>query len=113
MKERLDWENQRVTQKNREPMHSPWGAWESAEEAAKGERGSSGNVLSLDGTWKFHLAAGPDCVPEEFYKEEYFPETGRRRDTVILFIPIMSIPWAGRMKNDIRSVPAGKRERER
>ena len=71
MKERLDWENQRVTQKNREPMHSPWGAWESAEEAAKGERGSSGNVLSLDGTWKFHLAAGPDCVPEEFYKEEY------------------------------------------
>ena len=36
MKERLDWENQRVTQKNREPMHSPWGAWESAEEAVQG-----------------------------------------------------------------------------
>ena len=64
---RRDWENQFVTQINRETAHSPWGAYESEKQALRCDRDSSANVLSLDGTWKFHLAAAPTAVPENFW----------------------------------------------
>jgi len=64
---RRDWENPDVTQVNREPMHAPWGAYENAAQALAGDRDASVHVLTLDGTWKFHLAARPAEVPEGFW----------------------------------------------
>ncbi|MCL2700935.1 MAG: DUF4981 domain-containing protein [Phycisphaerae bacterium] len=63
---RRDWENQHVTQINRETMHAPWGAYENANQAATCDRDASANVLSLNGTWKFHLADSPQAVPAGF-----------------------------------------------
>ena len=64
---RRDWENQTVTQINREAVHAPWGAYENLGQALAGDRGASANVLSLDGTWKFHLAEAPESAPEGFW----------------------------------------------
>lgn len=61
---RRDWENQHVTQINREQIHAPWGAYENASQARACNRDASTNVLSLDGTWKFLLAPSPEAVPE-------------------------------------------------
>ena len=38
MKQTRDWENQYVTQKNRYPMHTPYGAYETVEQALGGDR---------------------------------------------------------------------------
>jgi beta-galactosidase len=64
---RRDWENQEVTQINRELLHAPWGAYESLKQALSCDRNASANVLSLDGQWKFHLAESPETVPAGFW----------------------------------------------
>ena len=70
-----DWENQSVTQINRELSHSPWGAYENAAQARACDRDASANVLSLDGVWKFQLAPHPEQVPAKFW-EPGFNTTG-------------------------------------
>jgi len=66
-----DWENPHVLQINREPMHAPWGAYASENEAAACDRRSSSYVRTLDGTWAFHLAPSPDAVPQGFYGDAF------------------------------------------
>lgn len=61
-----EWENQYVTQRNRYPMHSPYGAYESVQQAVNGERNSSKYVQSLNGNWKFKLADSPSEAPVDF-----------------------------------------------
>jgi beta-galactosidase len=52
-------------------MHSPWGGYEDAEQAREGNRSASGNVCSLNGDWRFHLAPAPDRVPEGFWSPDH------------------------------------------
>jgi len=68
---RRDWENQDVTQINREQMHAPWGAYETVRQALACDRDASANVLALDGTWRFHLAAAPETVPAGFWEKDF------------------------------------------
>ena len=68
---RRDWENQDVTQINREQSHTPWGAYETGDQALRCDRDNSANVLSLDGAWKFHLAPAPDAAPENFWMPDF------------------------------------------
>ncbi|SHF23734.1 beta-galactosidase [Caldanaerobius fijiensis DSM 17918] len=65
------WEDQHVLHINREPMHSPWGAYSSLADAITCNRKISKYVSVLDGTWKFKLVNSPEDVPEGFYKEDY------------------------------------------
>ncbi|WP_455620417.1 glycoside hydrolase family 2 TIM barrel-domain containing protein [Eisenbergiella sp.] len=65
-----DWENHWITQKNREPIHSPWGAYESEKQAFSCDREVSCFVKCLDGKWKFCLAPSVENVPPDFWKEE-------------------------------------------
>lgn len=71
MKHKNDWENQHVTQINRYPMHVPYGAYESVEQALPCNRNVSKYVKSLNGIWKFHLADCPKNVPEGFFERDY------------------------------------------
>lgn len=48
---RPDFENQYITQINREASHAPWKAYETLEQAKNRE--ASGNVRSLNGVWDF------------------------------------------------------------
>lgn len=66
---RRDWENQSVTQINRETQHAPWGAYTTLEQALACDREASPRSMSLDGTWRFVLADRPDAVPEGFWKD--------------------------------------------
>ncbi|HHV11503.1 MAG TPA: DUF4981 domain-containing protein [Clostridiales bacterium] len=61
-----EWENPHVTQRNRYPMHSPYGAYESVEQALAGNRSASKYVRSLNGMWKFKIADSPLEAPEGF-----------------------------------------------
>lgn len=63
-----DYANQYITQINREPAHSPWGAYENADQARKGE--GSKFILSLDGEWDFMLVDNPKNLPEGFNKSD-------------------------------------------
>ena len=66
-----DWENVQVLERNRELTHVPWGAYADAEQALAGDRAASPYVLSLNGTWKFHLAAAPQQVPPDFFSDTF------------------------------------------
>lgn len=68
---RNDWENQYVTQIGREPIHTPWGAYESEEQALTGNRELSKNSISLDGKWKFLFLDSPGSVPDDFMKADF------------------------------------------
>ncbi len=65
------WENQYVTQQNRYPMHHPYGAYESVEQAKGCDRQTSRYVKSLNGDWDFYLAENPEEAPEGFYRKGY------------------------------------------
>ena len=45
-----DWENQYVTQRNRYPMHTPYGAYESVEQALSNNRNASAFSFVMAGT---------------------------------------------------------------
>lgn len=66
-----DWENQYITQKNRYPMHSPYGAYETVEQALDCDRSVSKYVQILNGMWKFKLSESPLKVPEGFQNVNY------------------------------------------
>lgn len=66
-----EWENQYVTQRNRYPMHSPYGVYESVEQALNCDRSASKYVQSLNGMWKFRLFESPLKVPEGFEQVGY------------------------------------------
>ncbi|BBI31965.1 glycoside hydrolase family 2 TIM barrel-domain containing protein [Cohnella abietis] len=66
------WQNPSIQQLNREPMHSPWGAYASEEESTRCDRlTSSIYKLSLDGEWTFKLYENPEQVPTGFYEESF------------------------------------------
>jgi beta-galactosidase len=59
-----DFQNQYITQLNREPAHYPWNAYESMEQAKSG--GDSRFTLSLDGEWNFMLVDSINHLPNGF-----------------------------------------------
>jgi beta-galactosidase len=56
---KYDWENPDVTSINREPAHSPWGAYEDFEQASTCDRTRSKWTLPLDGSWRFRYCERP------------------------------------------------------
>lgn len=66
-----DWENPHVTQRNRYPMHSPYGAYETVEQALTCDRSISKYVQSLNGMWKFHMYDRPEQVEEGFAQQAF------------------------------------------
>ncbi|OKP80490.1 hypothetical protein A3844_27365 [Paenibacillus helianthi] len=71
MKLNRDWENPQVAQKNRYPMHEPYGVYETVEQALRSDRRTSKYVKCLNGMWKFKTFTAPDAVTDEFYNPEY------------------------------------------
>jgi beta-galactosidase/evolved beta-galactosidase subunit alpha len=53
-----DWENPAIVGRHKEPPHAPL--------LPQAELQASPFVQSLDGTWRFHLAATPDAAPDGF-----------------------------------------------
>ena len=64
------WLDPSVFQQHRAPMHAPFGAYESVEQALTCDRNASRYVQSLNGLWKFRLYDTPEAV-EDFFAAAY------------------------------------------
>jgi beta-galactosidase len=70
-KEPRDWENPEMFNQNRESPHATMISYNDEESALEAIKANSPSYLSLDGTWKFHLAKSPDLRPFWFFKDDY------------------------------------------
>ncbi|WP_143306066.1 glycoside hydrolase family 2 TIM barrel-domain containing protein [Chitinophaga vietnamensis] len=61
-----DWENPQKQEENTLPPHAHYRPYPDAAQALKGA--ASPLMLSLDGTWQFHIAKNPAARPEGFFK---------------------------------------------
>jgi len=66
-----EWQNPDVVEVNREDPHATRFSFDSFEQAVAGEKNTSVNFLTLNGTWSFHYADNPDARPMDFYKTDF------------------------------------------
>lgn len=66
-----EWQDPQVNAVNRLPMHTSFFSYESESAAMNGNKTSSVNYFSLDGTWKFNWAQTPAQRPVDFFKVSY------------------------------------------
>ncbi|MEC0231657.1 beta-galactosidase, LacZ type [Paenibacillus alba] len=66
-----DWDNLAVLERNRAKSRAYFIPHSDPAEALSYDRGSSPWFRSLNGSWKFHYAKGPEWAPEDFYEENY------------------------------------------
>ena len=65
--QRSEWQDPKVNQVNRAPMHTNYFAYETEDAALKGVKEKSSNYMSLNGTWKFNWVRNADARPTDFY----------------------------------------------
>lgn len=63
-----EWQDQKVNEVNRLPMHSAFFPYTSAEAAAIGNPAADDNYVSLNGNWKFNFVENADQRPVDFFK---------------------------------------------
>lgn len=63
-----EWQDPRVNEINRYPMHASYFAYENAEMAEAGVKENSLNFMSLNGQWKFDWVSDADQRPLDFWK---------------------------------------------
>lgn len=66
-----EWKNPEVNEVNRAPMHTNYFAFLSQEEAAKGDKETSSNFMTLNGLWKFNWVKDADARPTDFYQTDF------------------------------------------
>ncbi|MCD0465613.1 glycoside hydrolase family 2 TIM barrel-domain containing protein [Flavobacterium sp. ENC] len=57
------WQNEKINEENREPMHAAYYVFENEALAAKNDWKESKNYLNLNGTWKFKYVDSPGNLP--------------------------------------------------
>ena len=65
-----EWQDPRVNEVNRLPMHTSFFAFENDKEA-KGTPEQAANYMTLHGTWKFNWVADADARPTDFWKTDF------------------------------------------
>ena len=65
-----EWQDPRVNEVNRLPMHSHYFAFEN-DKAAQGEKEQAANYMTLNGVWKFNWVKDADARPTDFWKTDY------------------------------------------
>lgn len=66
-----EWQDPRVNEVNRHPMHASYFAYESQQAAEAGVKENSANFLSLNGRWAFNWVEHADQRPSDFWKTDY------------------------------------------
>ena len=66
-----EWHDMEVNEVNRFKLHTNFFAFNSVEEAQKGNINQSTNYLSLEGKWKFNWVKNADQRPTEFFKTDF------------------------------------------
>lgn len=65
------WQNEKINEENREPMHAAYYVFENEALAAKNDWKASKNYLDLNGTWKFKYVDSPNDLPAAFEKTTF------------------------------------------
>jgi beta-galactosidase len=66
-----EWQDPKVNQLNRTPMHTACFAYETETAALEGCKESSANFMTLNGAWKFHWVKDAGDRPADFFKTDY------------------------------------------
>lgn len=66
-----EWQDPKVNDVNRAPMHTNYFAFESQEDALKGKKEQSPNFMTLNGNWKFNWVRNADQRPTDFFRTEF------------------------------------------
>ena len=66
-----EWHDMEVNEVNRFKLHTNFFAFNSVEEAQKGNINQSTNYLSLEGKWKFNWVENADQRPTDFFKADF------------------------------------------
>ncbi|WP_264536613.1 glycoside hydrolase family 2 TIM barrel-domain containing protein [Flavobacterium sp. N1736] len=65
------WQNEKINEDNREPMHAAYYVFENETVAAKNEWRQSKNYLDINGAWKFKYVDNPGALPKDFEKSSF------------------------------------------
>ncbi|TDO68953.1 beta-galactosidase [Flavobacterium chryseum] len=65
------WQNEKINEDNREPMHAAYYVFENEALAAKNEWRESKNYLDINGPWKFKYVDSPNDLPKDFEKSTF------------------------------------------
>ncbi len=65
-----EWENPAVFERNKEPGHADFIAYDNKEDAIRDDFQRSPFFQSLNGTWKFHFVKKPADRPQNFYEPD-------------------------------------------
>ncbi|MDD4515001.1 glycoside hydrolase family 2 TIM barrel-domain containing protein [Massilibacteroides sp.] len=63
-----EWQDPKVNEINRAPMHTNYFAYETETAALNGVKEESSNFMTLNGTWKFNWVRNADSRPTDFYR---------------------------------------------
>lgn len=65
------WQNEKINEDNREPMHAAYYVFENESVAAENDWRKSKNYLDINGTWKFKYVDSPGDLPNDFEKSTF------------------------------------------
>ncbi|WP_428228418.1 glycoside hydrolase family 2 TIM barrel-domain containing protein [Flavobacterium sp.] len=65
------WQNEKINEEHREPMHASYYVFENEVLAAKNDWKASKNYLDLNGIWKFKYVDSPNDLPAAFEKSTF------------------------------------------
>ncbi|MFZ0598790.1 MAG: glycoside hydrolase family 2 TIM barrel-domain containing protein [Flavobacterium sp.] len=65
------WQNEKINEENREPMHASYYVFENEALAKKNEWRQSKNYLDINGAWKFKYVDNPGVLPKDFEKTDF------------------------------------------
>jgi len=65
------WQNEKINEDNREPMHAAYYVFENETTAVKNEWRQSKNYLDINGEWKFKYVENPAALPKDFEKTNF------------------------------------------
>lgn len=66
-----EWQDHKVNEVNRLPMHSSFFPYTSGEAASTGNPETDSNYLPLNGVWKFNWVENADQRPQDFFKIDF------------------------------------------
>ncbi|QGK73250.1 glycoside hydrolase family 2 TIM barrel-domain containing protein [Flavobacterium sp. SLB02] len=65
------WQNEKINEENREPMHASYYVFETEALANKNQWRESKNYLDINGAWKFKYVESPSALPKDFEKSNF------------------------------------------
>ena len=65
------WQNEKINEENRQPMHAAYYVFENEIVAAKNQWRESKNYLDINGAWKFKYVDNPASLPKDFEKTNF------------------------------------------